>query len=189
MSALREGPSFYSSADSLPQHSVWHIVGPQTNACEINQWKRVSRACGKSTTLGVGGLKSSLISASDPLGDPRQAINFHRLPGIPRISSNSKRVPSSRMYLLYLLLCCVDPSINLHLRTKCWAKPWCLSDTLQQRNSVCWLPYSFRTYCVPSTNNSANNPTQDGQEKPARLSHPTARHALDVLQSSCSGAG
>lgn len=129
MSALRKRPPFHPSVDSLPQYSVQHNRGPQTNVCEINEWTGMSRAHGTGSVLGAGGLQSSLISASDPFGDLEQTTNFHGLSAIPRISSNSKRVSSSRMYLLYLLLCCVDPFINLYLRPNCWAKLWCFSDT------------------------------------------------------------
>lgn len=171
MSALRKRPSFHSTVDSLPQYSVQYNRGPQTNVCEINEWMGMSRARGTGSALGAGGLQSSLLSASDPFSDPEQATNFHGLPVIPRISSNSKRASSSRMFLLYLLLCCDDPFINLYLRPNCWAKLWCFSDT-PIATQLCLLVALELLHRLCSQHRwYANKPIQDGQEEPSHLTH------------------
>lgn len=176
MSALRKRPPFHPSVDSLPQYSVQHNRGPQTNVCEINEWTGMSRARGTGSVLGAGGLQSSLISASDPFGDPEQTTNFHGLSAIPRISSNSKRVSSSRMYLLYLLLCCVDPFINLYLRPNCWAKLWCFSDTPIAAQLCFLVTLELLSRLCSQHRWYTNKPIQDGQEEPSHLTH--SRHAV-----------
>ena len=112
--------------------STQYTVGPQIKVYGIYQWMK-KRACGKSPGLGTGGLHSGLVS--DPWGvtwvKPLTSMGFQQFLGsLPTLL----RVPNSRMYLLYLPCCCVDPSINLYLNTKHWRKHWCLSNTPEQQN-------------------------------------------------------